>query len=76
MLGFELMSVRRMMLIAFITLNTGPGAENSLPWKLFLTYLLSCTSIVQAVVCRLPCCCLDEIIRPTLFAQEIRPNPR
>jgi len=28
------------------------------------------------VVCRLPCSCLDEISRPTLFAQEICPNPR
>jgi len=33
-------------------------------------------SIVQAVVCRPPCCCLDEISFTTLFTQEIRPNPR
>jgi len=52
------------------------GAEISLPWKLLRTYLESCASIVQAVVCRPPCCCLDEISRPTLFAQEIGPNPR
>jgi len=54
------------------------GAEASLPWKLLRTYLESCTSIVhaQAVVCRPPSSCLDEISRPTLFAREIRPNPR
>jgi len=52
------------------------GAETSLPWKLFRTYLESCASIMQAIVCRPPCCCLNEISRPTLFAQEIRPNPR
>jgi hypothetical protein len=51
------------------------GAEPSLPWKLLRTYLESCTSIVQAVVCRLPSCGLDEISRLTLFAQEIRPHP-
>ena len=28
------------------------GAETSLPWKLLRTYLESCASIVQAVVCR------------------------
>jgi len=35
------------------------GAETSLPWKLALTYLESCASIVQAVVssCRPSCCC-------------------
>jgi len=38
--------------------------------------LESCANIVQAVVCRTPCCCLDEISRLTLFAQEDRPNPR
>jgi len=37
-------------------------------------------SLAQAS-CRLsfaarPACCLDEISCPTLFAQEIRPNPR
>ena len=41
-----------------------------------IAYLESCASIVQAIVCRLPCCCLVEISRPMLFAQEIRPNPR
>ena len=48
------------------------GAEASLPCKLLRTYLESCTSIVQTVVCRLPSYCLDEISRLTLFAQEIR----
>ena len=43
--------------------------------KLLRTYLESCVGIVQAVVCRPPSCQLDEINRPTLFAQEIRPNP-
>jgi len=55
------------------------GAEASLPWKLLRTYLESCASIVQAVVCLpllRPSCCLDQTRRPTLFAQEIRPNPR
>ena len=51
-------------------------AETSLPWKLFRTYLESCASIVQAAVDRPPCCWLDEICCPTMFAQEIRPNPR
>jgi len=51
------------------------GAETSLPWKRLRTCFESCASIVQAVVCRPPCYCLDEISRPTLFAQEIRPNP-
>ena len=40
------------------------------------TCLESCASIVQAVVCRPPCCCLDEISCLTLFAQEMCPNPR
>jgi len=31
------------------------GTEASLPWKLLRTYLESCTSIMQAVVCRPPC---------------------
>jgi len=31
------------------------GAEASLPWKLLRTYLKSCASIMQAVVCRPPC---------------------
>jgi len=52
------------------------GAEPSLPWKLLRTYLESCASIVQAVICRPPSCRLDKISCPTLFAQEIRPNPR
>ena len=41
------------------------GAEASLPWKLLQTYVESCASIVQAVVCRplLPCVLLS------------RPNP-
>jgi len=53
-------------------------AETSLPWKLLRTYLESCASIVQAVVCSPPCCSLDRISRPTvrLFAQEVRANPR
>ena len=51
------------------------SAEASLPWKILRTCLESCASIVQAVVCRPLCCCLDEINRPTLFAQEIRLNP-
>jgi len=48
------------------------GTEASLPWKLFRTYLESCASIVQALVCRpllLPSCSLDQTRRPTLFAQ-------
>jgi len=56
------------------------GAEASLPpWKLLRTYLESCASIVQAVIyppLLRPSCCLDQMRRPTLFAQEIRPNPR
>jgi len=57
------------------------GAETSLPWKPLRTYLESCASIVQVVVCHPPCRCLDEISRPLfsrnpLFAQEIFPNPR
>jgi len=52
------------------------GAEASLPWKLLRIYLQSCASIVQAVICHPPSCRLDEISRLTLFAQEIRPNPR
>jgi len=44
--------------------------------KLLRTYLESCASIVQAVFCRPPSCRLDEISCLTLFAQEIRPNPR
>jgi len=38
--------------------------------------LESCANIVQAFACRTPCCCLDKIGRPTLLAQENRPNPR
>jgi len=44
--------------------------------KLLRSYLESCASIVQAVVCRPPNCCLDQTRRPTLFAQEIRSNQR
>jgi len=44
--------------------------------KLSRTYLESCASIVQAIVCRPPNCYLDQTHRPTLFAQKIRPNPR
>jgi len=40
------------------------------------SYLESCAGIVQAVVCRLPWWCLDEITCLTLFAQEICQNPR
>jgi len=32
------------------------GAETSLSWKLLRTFLESCVSLVQAVVCRPPCC--------------------
>jgi len=41
------------------------GAETSLPWKLLRTYLESCASIVQAVVCR-------PLLPPLLLS---RPNP-
>jgi len=41
------------------------GAEASLPWKLLQTYLESCASIVQAVVCR-------PLLPPLLLSQ---PNP-
>ena len=41
------------------------GAEASLPWKLLQTYLESCASIVQAVVCR-------SLLLPVLLS---RPNP-
>jgi len=33
------------------------SAETSSTWKVFRTYLESCASIVQAVVCRPPSCC-------------------
>jgi len=52
------------------------SAETSLLSKLLRTDLESFASIVQAVICRQPDYCLDEISRPMLFAQEIRPNPR
>jgi len=52
------------------------GAEAYLLWKLLRTYLESCASIVHAVVCRPPNYCLDQTRRPTLFAQEVRLNPR
>ena len=45
------------------------GAETSLPSKLLQTYFEFCASIVQTVVCRPPCCCLDETRRPTVSAQ-------
>jgi len=41
------------------------GAEASLPWKLLQTYLESCASIVQAVVC-------CPLLPPPLLS---RPNP-
>jgi len=41
------------------------GAEASLPWRLLRTYLESCASIVQAVVCR-------SLLPPLLLS---RPNP-
>jgi len=41
------------------------GAEASFPWKLLRTYVKSCASIVQAVVCRL-------LLPPILLS---RPNP-
>jgi len=44
--------------------------------KLLRTYLEYWASIVQAVVCRPPNWCLDQTHDPTLFAQEIHPNPR
>ena len=37
---------------ALVHVRTCNGAEASLPWKLLRTYLESCASIVQAVVCR------------------------
>ena len=40
------------------------GAETSLPWKLLRTYLESCASIVEAVVCR-------PLLPPVLLS---RPN--
>jgi len=43
---------------ALVHARTCNGAEASLKWKLLRTYLESCVSIVQAVVCRplmLPC---------------------
>jgi len=52
------------------------GAEVSFPRKLLRTYLECCASIVQAFVFRSPFYWLDEISRPTPFAQEIRSNPR
>jgi len=47
------------------------GAEASLPWKLLRTYLESCASIVQAVVCRplLPPLLLS---RPNLSPDAVR----
>jgi len=44
----------------------------------------SCCELILSLArasCRLsfatrPACCLDEISHPTLFAQEIHPNPR
>ena len=54
------------------------GAEAFLPWKLLRTYLESCASIMQLVVWRpllLPLL-LSRLSHPTLFVQEIRPNPR
>jgi len=36
---------------------------------------VSCRLSFAARSCR-PSCCLDQIRRPTLFAQEIRPNPK
>ena len=41
------------------------GAEAALPWKLFRTYLESCASIVQAIICR-------PLLLPLLLS---RPNP-
>ena len=50
-------------------------AAASLPWRLLRTHLESCANIVQAVVYCPPYCAL--LLRcATLFAQEIRPNPR
>jgi len=60
---------------AFVHARLCNGEEASLPWKVLRTYLESCVSIVQAIVCRPPSCRLDEIRRPMLFAQEICPNP-
>jgi len=60
--------------LVYVRLCNSP--EASLPWKLLRTYLESCASVMQAVVCRQPSCHLDQTSHPTLFAQEIRPNPR
>ena len=43
------------------------GAETSLPWKLLRTYLESCASIVQAVVCR--------PLLPLLLLSRPNPSP-
>jgi len=40
------------------------GTEASLPWKLLRTYLESCASIVQAVVCRPPCLLARQNLSP------------
>jgi len=47
------------------------GAEASLPWKISRTYLESCTSVLQAVVCRL---LLPPVLlsRPKLSPDAVR----
>jgi len=47
------------------------GAEASLPWKLLRTYLESCASIVQAVVCR-PLLLPPLLSRPILSPDAVR----
>ena len=47
------------------------GAEPSLPWKLLRTYLESCTSIVQAVICR-PLLLPLLLSRPNLSPDAVR----
>jgi len=47
------------------------GAEASLPWKLLRTYLESCASIVQTVVCR-PLLLPLLLSRPNLSPDAVR----
>jgi hypothetical protein len=53
-----------------------PLCRNLFAMETIANYLESFASLVQAVVCRMPCCCLDETSRPTLLAQENCLNPR
>jgi len=47
------------------------GAEASLLWKLLRTYLESCASIVQAIVCR-PLWPPLQLCRPNLTPDTVR----